>query len=337
MKLLFTGDLHIHNHLGNASFISYASKYLVHLLDYCRSEGIKHVFIGGDLFHCNNTVNVEGLMETAERLFDFVEGGIKLFILTGNHDMFFRRGKEKALTNFFRRLPGIEVVEDYTKVDLSGNMTVHFKNYGKDVSQSKFRIDKERYNVLCSHLEINGFKLNDYVDSVKGIDGSKLGMFDRVFNGHHHNRQERGNILMVGAPYQIDFRDVGKKRGYIVFDTETKEYSFREYVGLEYVCVNLDEEVNLEDIKGKAVRISYSPDKISDKKLLSIKKVLNENNVYVDTNHQKKETEKVEEVEIDFKSLDNSYLQYLKKYKGDLDEERLIKHYKEDIRGGSDE
>ena len=47
--------------------------------------------------------------------------------------------------------------------------------------------------------------------------------FDIVFCGHIHTHEVIGKVVVVGSPLQNDQGDKGDKKGFLVYDTETKK------------------------------------------------------------------------------------------------------------------
>jgi hypothetical protein len=46
--------------------------------------------------------------------------------------------------------------------------------------------------------------------------------FDSVYSGHFHQPSSHGNITYLGAQYEMTWADEGQKRGFNVFDTDTR-------------------------------------------------------------------------------------------------------------------
>jgi DNA repair exonuclease SbcCD nuclease subunit len=316
--VLITSDFHFHNHLGNNDFIKHAGEYLKYLLGFCQVKKIKEVIIAGDIFNCNDSVNIEALLEVKDRFHDFEENGITIHIVTGNHDLFYRRSVTRALTSFFSRK--FHVVKDYENIEIDGD-TFHFINYTTKIDLEKFEI-KKGVNILISHLEINGFMLNNHVKASEGVNSELFSKFDFVFNGHHHNHENIHNIINCGAPYHIRFDDVGKERGFVLY--ENKKWEFVPYSGIEYVVVEAD-KVDIKKLKNKVVRIKHDIDKVSEKEIINLKAKLKEITVFVDVETVSKDKEeRTEDIGIELSSFHDSYKKYLSKFHGELNKEKLI-------------
>ena len=76
------------------------------------------------------------------------------------------------------------------------------------------------------HLELNGFEAHRGYIMDHGAATSPYRKFEKVFSGHYHQRSTRENITYLGNPYQIYWNDYNCKRGFHIFDTETKELEF---------------------------------------------------------------------------------------------------------------
>jgi hypothetical protein len=57
-----------------------------------------------------------------------------------------------------------------------------------------------------------------------GMECSIFDKFSNVFSGHYHTRSTNGKVHYLGNPYEIYWTDVGDKRGFTIFDTETQEF-----------------------------------------------------------------------------------------------------------------
>ena len=82
-------------------------------------------------------------------------------------------------------------------------------------------------NIVCGHLEINGFEVTPGMRfDHGGLDCSIFKKYDRVWSGHFHHRSKIGNIQYLGNPYQMYWNDYKDKRGFHIYDTETNKLRF---------------------------------------------------------------------------------------------------------------
>jgi len=94
-------------------------------------------------------------------------------------------------------------------------------------SQNTFsseKIIKETDAEVCmGHLEIAGFQMMKGLVNEHGLNKSIFRKFDSVFSGHFHIKSDDGHIYYLGAPYEIYWNDCDDKKGFHIFDTETRE------------------------------------------------------------------------------------------------------------------
>ena len=84
-------------------------------------------------------------------------------------------------------------------------------------------INKSTAPMCMGHLELQGFKVNEYVVMDHGFDIKPFEKFTKVFSGHFHTRSTQDNISYLGNPYEIYWNDCEDTRGFHLFDTETLE------------------------------------------------------------------------------------------------------------------
>ena len=49
-----------------------------------------------------------------------------------------------------------------------------------------------------------------------------LQKFDTVFSGHFHHKSDDGHIYYLGSPYEFYWNDCDDRKGFHIFDTETR-------------------------------------------------------------------------------------------------------------------
>jgi hypothetical protein len=101
-------------------------------------------------------------------------------------------------------------------------------------------INKENYNdsidfiknaaapILIGHLELDGYQVMRGINHVGGMRPDIFDRYEKVFSGHFHCRQDRGNIYYLGTQYQITFSDLEEKKGFHILDTDTRDVEFVE-------------------------------------------------------------------------------------------------------------
>ena len=120
-------------------------------------------------------------------------------------------------------------------------------------------INKSTAPMCMGHLELQGFKVNDYVVMDHGFDIKPFEKFTKVFSGHFHTRSTQDNISYLGNPYEIYWNDCEDTRGFHLFDTETLETTpvnnpYRLFYKL-YYNDNDHQLFNASELENKIVKL----------------------------------------------------------------------------------
>lgn len=82
-----------------------------------------------------------------------------------------------------------------------------------------------------------------------GFDRNVFKKFDSVYSGHFHQPSSLGNITYLGAQYEMTWSDHDQKRGFSVFDTDTRTMEYiRNPLRLFHKIVYDDNDMTIEDI-----------------------------------------------------------------------------------------
>ena len=259
MKLIILGDLHFGARNCNEAIFYHQKKFFEFLFTYMEENGIKDIFQLGDTWDSRRTINFKALDFAYTNFFDILkEKGFTYHTLIGNHDIFYR----DALDIHSPRL----LLKNYDNVFVYDKPSVvEFDNVKFDVitwicdenRNECLEMIKNSLNEFClGHFEINTFEVVPNVDFVGGLSPSSFSGYKKVFSGHFHQRSEKENIWYIGTPFQITWSDVYKSKGFIVFDTEDKSYSFVENKDNYFIQLSYDDknkttsnikEMNLEN------------------------------------------------------------------------------------------
>jgi len=194
-------------------------------------RGIKNVIHLGDMFDRRKYINYLTLRNCRRYFFDpLVEHGIKLDVIVGNHDVFYKNTNDinspslllQEYTNITAYDRPIEVSYDGT--DILMLPWICSDNY----EQSMSAINNTRAEVCLGHLELAGFQMYKGHVNDHGFDSKLFSKFDLVCTGHFHHRSSSGNIHYLGNPYELTWADYQDPRGFHIFNTDTRELEFIE-------------------------------------------------------------------------------------------------------------
>jgi len=193
---------------------------------YCLDHGIDTVLFCGDRFRSRNpSVWLFNMVE--EVWFDRADKGIETFALVGNHDQYRIVGHGSNYSVLWNKKvvsDRVHVIEQPSTITIK-DKAFGFVPFGYSLCCADWKVD-----LIVFHDELQGFKDDRGYIGRSGFSTKELRQTCKFFlSGHIHAFADvHGQGLIVGAPYQMDMLDVGIRKGFLVFDTETFEHEFVE-------------------------------------------------------------------------------------------------------------
>lgn len=181
----------------------------------------------GDYYDSRQSVNLKVLnlgVDVAEKLSKIFVDGVHVII--GNHDIWNKSSNDINSLKSLKWIPNITIHEEPTTLSMCGKK-FFLMPWRKDHEAEKECLDSiEPHDYLCCHTDVTGMKFNRYVNIESGVSSDSMKKFKRVFSGHIHYAQEKGNIKMLGSPYEITRSDMGNQKGITLLDLETGDERF---------------------------------------------------------------------------------------------------------------
>lgn len=225
-KVAIFSDFHLGLKQDSQTWHNIAIEWIDWFINELNSRNIKDIVFLGDFFHNRSTISANTLHVASlilDKLNDF-----NLFIILGNHDLYYSNQPTVSPVNLFNGRKNITV---YTKPELVnfGKHTALFCGWG--YSPLDYKAD-----ILFTHLEITTFHVNkEVVAASSGTykPSNILHNFNLVYSGHFHLRQERKwndkRIVYVGNTFPMNFSDDGDvQKGFDILDLDTLESEFVE-------------------------------------------------------------------------------------------------------------
>lgn len=253
-RFLVISDIHAHPFPYGAQYVPYhpfkglhnsrlvsTMRALEGVADYAVANGVGTVLFVGDMFHTRQSVRtVARNMVTHVIKEKFVDQGIKMVLIPGNHDYADRVGNIHSLQSLSYLGPDIHVVDTVSAVELP-DMRVICVPYTDSVKKARLDLqdaaglakqDLSKLTVLLCHLGVQGATVgSDYVmvcPSDVGGEEIPFADFDLCFFGHYHQHQMLAkNAWFTGALTEQNWSDVNGTRGFIHVDNRADSSNFR--------------------------------------------------------------------------------------------------------------
>jgi len=256
MKIAIVGDTHVGMRGDSLHFHNHYRKFYENVLfPNLREMGVSTIIQLGDLFDRRKYINFNTLHLSKQYFFNpMKELGLDFITLLGNHDIFFKNTLEVNSTELvLREFDNIRIVSSPKTMEFGGVKIDLIPWICDDNEQEVMDFINNSTSQICmGHFELAGFEMDRGNICHEGMDRSVLAKYDIVLSGHFHHKSSSGNIHYVGTPGEMTWSDYNDKRGYHIFDTETRELTFIEnpYKMFHKVIYN-DEHETLDTVKSK--------------------------------------------------------------------------------------
>ncbi len=154
--------------------------------------------------------------------------GIKLDVIVGNHDVFYKNTNDiNSPGLLLQQYSNISAYDRPVELTYAGVDILMLPWICSDNYEDSMSMIKDTSATICfGHLELAGFQMHKGQVNDHGFDSKIFNRFDLVCTGHFHHRSNSGNIHYLGNPYELTWADYEDPRGFHIFDTETRELEF---------------------------------------------------------------------------------------------------------------
>jgi len=191
-------------------------------------EGITTIVDMGDTFDSRKGIDFCALTWAKENYYNRLQKmGIEIHSIVGNHTAYYKNTNDiNAINLLLREYANVKIYSETTSIEID-NLSILLVPWINPENEKKTMamIEQSRSPVVMGHLELHGFKVNDYVVMEHGTNIDPFAKFDRVYSGHFHTRSSQNNIHYLGNPYEMYWNDWNDTRGFHLFDTETLEHT----------------------------------------------------------------------------------------------------------------
>jgi DNA repair exonuclease SbcCD nuclease subunit len=229
-RVFVLGDLHLGIRNNSVEWSEIQSNFLInYFLKKIEDEGFNpetDILVQvGDWNHVRESTNTR-IYKLSLKIADEISKKFKrgVFVILGNHDVYYKdRTDTHSLEGFDKMYKNFHIYEKPEILTINSHKFLMLP-WIENLTELKSQIQKHssaKY-VFC-HADVKGFNLNKVTKLEHGLEHGDIQSFSRIYSGHIHIRQEKGNVLYVGTPYEMDRGDRGNIKGFYVLDVSGKE------------------------------------------------------------------------------------------------------------------
>ena len=211
--LMFT-DIHHGNKSNSQVFNQDCSDFIDWVCSVAKERNINTCLFLGDWNHSRANINVATLNYSTRNLEKLNETFDVVHFLPGNHDEYYRDRREYNSIPFINQFKNIQFYNDITTID-----DCTFVPWL--VGDEHKRMRKLNSQYVFGHFELPSFYMNAMVQmpdhgEIQTEDFVGCG---KVYSGHFHKRQEKGNVAYIGNAFAHNYSDAwDDERGLTVLE-----------------------------------------------------------------------------------------------------------------------
>jgi len=207
-------DIHFGLKSGSRTHNQDCEDFVSWFCDTAKEQGCETAIFLGDWHHNRSTTDVSTMNYTVSNLEKLNNSFEKVYVITGNHDMFYKDKREIHSLEFGRLFPNIVLVnETITQGDVT-IMPWLIADEWKTIPNIKSKY-------MFGHLELPSFYMNAMVQMPDHgqVQSSHFVNQEYVFTGHFHKRQNAQNIWYIGNAFPHNYADAGDdERGMMILE-----------------------------------------------------------------------------------------------------------------------
>lgn len=249
-KVAIFSDLHLGVHQNANFWLDLSIDWVKWFKKDLERKQIDTIIFCGDFFHYRDEVSLITLT-TAQQILNLLKG-FKIYMITGNHDCYYKDTSEVNSLSLFKGWDNITVYDSLTRIEHpQTDKNITFCPWGTNIS------DIQKSDIVFGHFELQNFKMTSSVVCDSGDNATELAdKAPLVFSGHFHLRDEKdvqgSKIVYVGNPFQMDFNDSMQTKGYYTLDLNTLKYEFFENKNTpQHIYMYLSKLITLKDVDTK--------------------------------------------------------------------------------------
>lgn len=239
-KIFVLGDLHLGVRNNSVEWSEIQSSYLcetfLRQVDEVGFDPNLDILIQvGDWNHIRESTNVriqDISQKIARVLCNKFKRGVYFFL--GNHDCYYKdRTDVHSLMGYDKMFDNFHIFEKPTEL-LINQHNILILPWIEDLTLLREAVKSHpNSEYLFCHADFTGFDLNSVTKLEHGLEFEEVSHFKKIYSGHIHIRQRKGNILYVGTPYEMDRGDRDNQKGFYVIDATGKEFK-EEFIANQF-------------------------------------------------------------------------------------------------------
>ena len=186
MKIAIITDQHFGCRKNSKLFHDYFLKFYDEVFfPALEKEGITTIIAMGDTFDSRKGIDFSALTWAKDNYFDRLRDmGITVHTIVGNHTAYYKNTNDvNAVDLLLREYDNVKTYSEVSSIEIGGCSILLVPWINSDNREMSIGlINKSRSPICMGHLELQGYKVNDYVVRDPGLDDRPFEKFKKVYN-----------------------------------------------------------------------------------------------------------------------------------------------------------
>ncbi len=210
-----------------------------------QDPSIDHIMFLGDWHENRSALNLATLNASYDGMCRLNELGLPIYVIIGNHDLYFRHTRELHSLPHFDSLTNVQLIQTPTII----NETTYPCLISPYLFENEYHELDEylKIPIWWGHFEFKGFVITG--NNIKMPTGPEVEDYpvSRIFSGHFHKRQQYKHVTYIGNTFPTNFSDAGDNdRGVAVYQYDIDHLEFINWADCpKYMQISLSDA--LED------------------------------------------------------------------------------------------
>ncbi len=250
MKIALITDQHLDGRKGSLSFWNYFQNFYDEVFfPILEKENIKTIIDLGDTFDNRKSMDFNTFHRIKENYFDRLKK-YNVHMILGNHCTYYKNtNRINSPELLLETYDNIQIYSEPQHIRFGSKKFLLLPWINSENRNDVLSLMKDsEADVVCGHLELNGFEVTPGMKMDHGMDPNIFKKFNRVFSGHFHHKSKKGNIQYLGNPYQMFWNDYKDPRGFHIYDTETDKLTFYKNPFEIFKKIIYNDKIELDEI-----------------------------------------------------------------------------------------